>query len=93
MQILSVTNPNPIRSDSFEFRNNNFYFGSDRIGKVVLKSDRFGLYVDYQIQNVVNLFFMIKLDISRRQFVTLIASYNTPLASIFNADVLYPIEL
>ena len=29
------SNPKPIRSDSFGFRNQNIHFGSDRIDKVV----------------------------------------------------------
>ena len=45
---------------------------SDRIGKVVSRSDRFGLDADYQIQSKVNYLFMTKLNISRRQFVILI---------------------
>ena len=35
VQIRSETDPNPIRSDSFGFRNQNIHFGSDRIDKAV----------------------------------------------------------
>jgi hypothetical protein len=35
VQIRSETDPNPIQSDSFGFRNQNIYLGSDRIDKVV----------------------------------------------------------
>ena len=71
MQIRSEINlnPNPIRSNSFGFRNKNVYFGSDRIAKVVSRSDRFGLDAEYQIQSKVNYLFMTKLNISRKQFV------------------------
>ena len=32
---MCKSDPNPIRSDSFGFRNKNIHFGSDRIDKVV----------------------------------------------------------
>jgi hypothetical protein len=35
VQIRFETDPNPIRSDSFGFRNQNIHFGSDQIDKVV----------------------------------------------------------
>ena len=48
------SDPNPIQSDSFGFRNKNLYFVSDRIGAVISQSDRFEFDVDYQLLNELN---------------------------------------